>query len=281
VVAHALSAEDLGRWSLALAVQGYALHLGEFGLRGVVTTEAGRSGRRLPELLSRYLRLRLALSCLAIGLVVLGCAFALPTELLLVALVCTSILPIALQLDWLALVDDRNGLAAVLLLVRPLAFLALLGLMPSEPGAQSIATCFLAAWILAAIVSWISLDRPEAIDPGAVPVAATMLRRGRSLAIVTLTNQVQLSADLLLVGVALGTAAAGDYYLAGQILVAALLFANAAGQIALARLPALAGTPERFRAALAADMKRLLWFATVAALAIAAAAPVLAPRLFG
>ncbi len=58
VVAHALSAEDLGRWSLALAVQGYALHLGEFGLRGVVTTEAGRAGRRLPELLARYLRLR-------------------------------------------------------------------------------------------------------------------------------------------------------------------------------------------------------------------------------
>ncbi len=101
------------------------------------------------------------------------------------------------------------------------------------------------------------------------------------MAIVTLTNQVQLSADLLLVGVALGTAAAGDYYLAGQILVAALLFANAAGQIALARLPALAGTPERFRASLVADMKRLLWFATIAALAIAAAAPMLAPRLFG
>ena len=134
---------------------------------------------------------------------------------------------------------------------------------------------------MAAIVSWISLDRPEATDSGAVPVAATMLRRGRSLAIVTLTNQVQLSADLLLVGVALGTAAAGDYYLAGQTLVAALLSANAAGQIALARLPALAGTPERFRANLAADMKRLSWFATVAALALAAAAPVLAPRLFG
>ena len=52
VVARALSAEDLGRWSLALAVQGYALHLGEFGLRAVVTTEAARAGRRLPELLA-------------------------------------------------------------------------------------------------------------------------------------------------------------------------------------------------------------------------------------
>ena len=69
VVAHALTPEDLGRWSLALAVQGYALHLGEFGLRSVVTTEAALAGSRLPELLGRYLRLRLTLSALALGVV--------------------------------------------------------------------------------------------------------------------------------------------------------------------------------------------------------------------
>ena len=63
-----------------------------------------------------------------------------------------------------------------------------------------------------------------------------MLRRGASLAVVTLTNQAQLTADLLVVGLVLGAAGAGDYYLAGQVLVAGLLFANAAGQIALARL---------------------------------------------
>ena len=42
-------------------------------------------------------------------------------------------------------------------------------------------------------------------------------------------------------------AGAGDYWLASQVLVAALLFANAAGQMALARLPALADDPDRFQ----------------------------------
>ena len=72
LVAHALTPAELGRWSLALAVQGYALHLGEFGLRSVVTTEAGRTGSRLQELLRRYLALRLALSLAALGAVTLG-----------------------------------------------------------------------------------------------------------------------------------------------------------------------------------------------------------------
>ena len=70
---------------------------------------------------------------------------------------------------------------------------------------------------------------------------------GAMLALVTLTNQAQLSADLLVVGWSLGAPQAGDYYLASQILVAGLLFANAAGQIALARLPGLAARPELLR----------------------------------
>jgi hypothetical protein len=44
VVARALSPEQLGLWSLALAVQGYALHFAEFGLRSAVTAEAACAG---------------------------------------------------------------------------------------------------------------------------------------------------------------------------------------------------------------------------------------------
>ena len=76
-----------------------------------------------------------------------------------------SILPIALQLDWLALVDDRYRLAAALLLARPLAFLALLALLPDGPGTPAVAGCFLAAWLLAALASWAALDRPGASAP--------------------------------------------------------------------------------------------------------------------
>jgi O-antigen/teichoic acid export membrane protein len=281
LIARTLGPAELGRWSLALAVHGYVLHLGEFGLRGVVTTEAARAGSRLPELLARYLRLRLALSALVLAATLMACAVWRPGELLLVGLVAVSILPIALQLDWLALVEGRDRLAALLLLVRPTAFLAMLVLLPGASSATGLAACWLAAWLLAALASWSCLDRPAAGFAGPVPRPRTMLRRGASLALVTLSNQAQLSADLLVVGVVLGPAKAGDYYVAGQILVAGLLLANAAGQIALARLPALAGDQLGFRAEILADLRRLLCFASLAALALMAVAPAFVPRLFG
>jgi O-antigen/teichoic acid export membrane protein len=221
------------------------------------------------------------LSGLALGVTLLACAAWWPGELLLVGLVTASILPIALQLDWLALVDGRDRLAAGLLLVRPLAFLILLGVMPGAPGAALIAGCWLAAWILAAATSWICLDRLADPALGPIPDPGAMLRRGTALVLVTLTNQAQLTADLLVVGLVLGPAPAGDYYLAGQVLVAALVFANAAGQIALARLPDASGDADRFSAALTTDLLRLLTAAVTAAVALATVAPALIPRLFG
>ena len=281
IIARALSPVELGRWSLALAVQGYALHLSEFGLRAVVTTEAARAGRELPHLLSAYLRLRLLLAFVVLALVIAGCAWAAPAALPLVALATCSIVPIALQLDWIALVDDRAGLAALLLLVRPLAFvpLSLLGAAAAGPG--GVAAAFLLAWLLAAVASWRALDRPAGGPPGMVPRPAIMLRRGAVLAVVTATNQLQLSADLLMVGWALGAAAAGDYYLAGQVLIAGLVLANAAGQIALARLPRLAAEPARFRAELGAELGGVVRWAVAGAAAAALLAPPLLPRLFG
>ena len=281
LVARLLSPAQLGHWSLALAVQGYALHLGEFGLRSVVTTEAAHAGRLWTRLLGRYLALRLAASAAVLAVVVAGCALLRPGELQLVGLVTLSILPIALQLDWLAMVDDRARLAAGLLLVRPLAFLALLGLWPGAVGPLGIASCFLLGWVMAAVLSWTACRRPQVLAAGSVPSPARMLRRGAALAVVTVTNQAQLSADLLVVGLSLGAAPAGDYYLASQVLVAGLLFANAAGQIALARLPALAVQPPLLRAALRGEMLALLRLAGAAAVATALAGAAVMPILFG
>ena len=281
LVAHALTPDQLGHWSLALAVQGYALHLGEFGLRSVVTTEAARAGRLLPQLLRRYLALRLALSLAALAIVLLGALLVWPQQALLMLLVTLSILPIALQLDWLALVDDRAQLAAGLLLLRPLAFLILVGLCRTSAEPISLAACYLVAWSAAAAVSWVALSRAATSVPGHLPTAGAMLGRGTVLALITISNQAQLSADLLAVGWWLGAARAGDYYLAGQILVAALLFANASGQIALARLPGLAGQPRHFAGMLVAEARQLIVMAGAMALGLACLAPQLLPRLFG
>ena len=281
LLARALSPEQLGHWSLALAVQGYALHLGEFGLRAVVTTEAAPAGRHLPELLARYLRLRLALTALALAVVLGGCALWRPNDLPLVALVTLPILPIALQLDWMALVDDRVGLAAVLLLVRPLAFVALLVLWRGRLDLYLTGACFLASWTMAAAASWMTLRRPATNHIGSVSASSLMLRRGGRLATVTVTNQLQLNADLVAIGWTVGAAGAGNYWLASQVLVAGLLFANAAGQVALARMPVLVGDRDRFGHAVEGEMARILCLAVPAAAVAAFASPWLLPPLFG
>ncbi len=281
LAARALTPEQLGHWSLALAVQGYALHAGEFGLRSVVTIEAGRAGALLPLLLRRYLGLRLGLS-LATLVILTGASLLLrPQDAWLIGLVSLSILPMALQLDWLALTDGRAGLAAALLLLRPALFVGLVATWGTGPTPLVLAACLLVSWSIAAAASWTTLWRVTTRRVGNVPDATTMLRRGATLAMVTLSNQAQLSADLLVVGWTLGAARAGDYYLGSQILVAALLFANAAGQLALARLPALVREHELFLRCVLAEMGQLAWLAIGLALGLALLAPYLLPRLFG
>lgn len=282
VVAQALGPADLGRWSLALAVAGFALHLGEFGLRSVVTTELGRAGALWRRLLRRYLVLRLTLTAVTLALVLLGAHLARPESLAVIGLAALTILATALQLDWIALVDDRPGLAALPLVARPLAFLVLLAAWPGEPGITAVAACYLSSWWAAAAVSWPALHRAGSPPVGgAVPSAGRMLGRGAPLMLVTLTNQALLSADLLVAGWSLGLARAGDYYLASQVAVAGLLFANTANQIALARLPELQNEPRAFAAALGGDARRLLALALLLAGAIGLAGPWLLPRLFG
>ena len=282
LVARLLAPAELGAWSLALAAQGYALHLGEFGLRNVATTELAGVGTAWTALLRRYLLWRCGLSLVAIALTLaVGAALA-PSSLGPLALTTLAILPIALQLDWIALVDNRLGLAAGPLLARPLAFALLLALLPATAGPLHVAACYLAAWCLAALLSWPALRRPPCPPPRHEPPDTRhLLGRGLPLMLVTLTNQLQLSADLLVVGWSLGVAEAGDYYLASQIVIAALLFANAANQVALARLPALRDRPVLLRAELRADLARILLAALALALLLALLAPTLLPRLLG
>ncbi|MFO1071536.1 MAG: oligosaccharide flippase family protein [Geminicoccaceae bacterium] len=282
LVARLLPPAELGAWSLALAAQGYALHLGELGLRSVVTTELAGTGSAWPVLLRRYLAWRCTLSLAAIGLTLLATLVLAPASLGLVALTTLAILPIALQLDWIALVDDRLALAAQPLLARPLAFALLVACLPAASAPFQVAACYLAAWCLAALLSWPALRRPPLPPPRqAPPDARHLLGRGLPLMLVTLTNQAQLSLDLLAVGWALGAAEAGDYFLASQIAVAALLFANTANQVALARLPALLDRPLRLVQELRADLRHLLAAALLLALLLALLAPPLLPRLLG
>ncbi|MCX7628839.1 MAG: oligosaccharide flippase family protein [Geminicoccaceae bacterium] len=281
-LAPAAGPETLGRWSMVLAVQGWLLHLAEWGLRSVVTAEAGRTAGGGRALLPNYLGVRLALA----GLLVVGAlgvtAVLAPDRLATTALVLSSLIAIALQLDWLALVEDRPILASFLLLVRPIGWWMLL--VPLEPPLtlERLAALFAASWALAAVASWLVLGLSPKAARGTIPPASPrrLLRRGFPLMLVTLANQAIFSADTFLVGAVLGPERAGAYYLASALATAALVVANATNQLALARAGALSEDP----LALAAERSRQLRIATAlalcSALALALAVPLL-PSLFG
>lgn len=290
LLARALSPADLGTWALALAAQGYALHVSELGLRSVATAAAARDPGGLPGLLRRYLALRSALAVLVVGIVAAGSVALAPAAAPVVVAAVASVLAVTLQVDWVALSDDRQALAGALLLVRPAAFLVPLAAMTlagTPPGLGAAAGLYLAAWGLAAAASWLALagrghpDRSRAAPSLPASTTGALLRAGLPLCAVTLLNQALLSADLVLAGAVLGTAAAGSYFLAAQVATAGLVLANAAGQAALARLAGHAPDGPGFAAALAVEARALLLCGGTLALGLLLLGPPLLPLLFG
>jgi O-antigen/teichoic acid export membrane protein len=281
VLAHALPPDAMGVWAMALAVQGYALHLGELGLRSVVTAEAGRGKVGVGPLLRRYLGLRLTISAMVLALLAPAAMALAPATAPVVIIACVSILAAALQIDWLALANDQPMLTACLLLVRPLAFIVALLLWPGPLTPVSVALLFLAAWSVTAAVSWLALARDPPHEPAEPPPPRTLLRRGAPLCAVTLLNQALLSGDLLLAGAVLGAAAAGHYYVAAQIATAGLVLANAAGQAALARLARYIDEKDGFAAALSREAVPVLACGALLTALLLAVGPWLLPKLFG
>lgn len=284
LVAGLLEPGDLGLWAMALAVQGYALHLSEFGLRSVVTAEAPALEGRFTALLRRYLKLRLGLCLLVVILIAAGALLVIPHHAPLLVTVACSILAIALMVDWVPLVRGRHRTASGLLLVRPLLFCIGLFLIPTAASPQIVAVVFLFAWIGAAAMSWLFVGRlrsqPVSSAPS-LPNDRGFLRLGWPLLLVTLTNQALMSADLLLVGLIVGTAAAGYFYLASAIAVAGLVFANASGQLALARLGRWRDQPDRWFHVLKREALTSLLVGCAAAIGLGLVLPPLVLAWFG
>ncbi len=280
VIARGLEPAGLGLWSMALAVQGIALHVGEAGLRSIVTVEMAARPEAGRSLLRRYLGLRLAICTGVIALTVaLAWLLGIPDWPYL-ALLLTSLWPIALQLDWLPLAHGRTGQAGLLLLVRPVVFVLLLLALPLGGDPDRLALLFLAAWWVAAAATWPWLGLvPKTGVPGAAPGRRRLLRLAVPVAVATVASQLLLSLDLLLVGARFGPAVAAQYYLASAILVAGLVVANGLGQAALARLAAVTGTG--FRAALEADLRLVGAVAALAAVTVLGVVPHVLPLAFG
>jgi O-antigen/teichoic acid export membrane protein len=287
LIARALPPETLGLWSMALAIQGIALHLGEAGLRSVAIAETARQPRFARAYLRRAVTLRLLISTGVIAAASLAASlwsryWGWAGDPWLTALLLTSLWPIALQLDWLPLALGRNRLAACLLLVRTAAFLLLLAVLPLEADPIRLAWLFIAAWWLAAAVSWPCLRLASAAaDPTDGLSWPVLLRNALPIAAGTIASQLLLGLDILLVGARFGPADAAFYFLASAVLVAGLVLANGLGQTALARMGARASDRTAFRQALAADLRLVAGIALVVALTMASVAPFLLPLAFG
>lgn len=273
----------LGAWSMLLAVQGWALHLSECGLRSVVTAEGAATAGGPRRLLPVYLGTRLLLASAVVAILLLGAGWLAPAHRPALGLVLASLFAIALQLDWLALVEDRPLVAGALLLVRPAAWCLLIAAAGAPLDLDRLAALHALAWALAALASWPLLRGGPAPQAGGEPPLGPlrMLRLGLPLALATLANQGLLAADLLLVGLVLGTERAGAYYLAASLVVAGLVLANAANQIATARIGALRRDPPALRGELARQLRSATGLGLAVALVAAVAGPPLVPRLFG
>ncbi len=266
----------LGTWAMALALQAYALHLAELGLRSAVTA-IGATTRGGPRaLVMPYLRLRLAVTAAVLVTVLGGAWLSAPDRWLLLALTLASLVPIALQLDWVALVEGRHVRATLPLVLRPTIFATLIACWPPPLTPLGIAAAFLLSWTAAATAAALLLGgaRPAA-GSAPVPSSTALLQQGRGFLAVTALNQVQLNADLLLVGLHLGAAAAGMYFVAAAIVTTATVFANGAGQLTLATAR-LAGHALLGRALLEAALLGI-----GLALAVALLGPPLLPLLLG
>jgi O-antigen/teichoic acid export membrane protein len=284
LIARALEPAPLGLWSMALAVQGLAMHVAEAGLRSVAVTEVARQPTQAAALLRRVVRLRVLISITVIVVTSLAVRLLGLGDWWLATIVLACLLPIALQLDWLPLALGRNREAALLLLARTTAFVALLLVVPLAGDPVQLAWLLLAAWWIAAIASWPCLRLLTRVDAGATTAglgSGGLLRQALPIAFGTLASQVLLGLDLLLVGTRLGPEAAGFYFLASTVLVAGLVLANGLGQTALARMGATAETSTAFARALRLDLGLVLGVALVAAVTVLSLAPFLLPLAFG
>jgi O-antigen/teichoic acid export membrane protein len=278
VAARAAGPAVIGAWALAQAVQGYAQHAGEFGLRSVVTAEGASTAGGPRALIAPYLRLRLVLTAGVVAAVAGSIAIARPQDAQLIGITLASLFLIALQLDWVPLVEGRALAAALPLLVRPATFLLLILLWPRPLDPCDIASAFVLAWLAAALASMALLGPcPADTRCGSAPPlpTRTMLRRGLGFGTITFLNQLQLSADLLAVGAALGAHDAGIYALAAAATAAISVFAHAGSQLALA------GARQRGRGELRRMLLGAILIGSLASAALITAGPLALPWIVG
>lgn len=266
----------LGLFAMALSLQGYVAQLAEGGIRSAQLALAGRDPAAARAATRRCVLLRHALG-FGFGLPVLALAPLLaPGAAGALAITLLAISAQALRMDWAAIAAGRHGEAVLAQLARPLAWLLLLAAVPGNHGPAGLAALWVTAWAAAAAVSWPALRHLPRVPERTAPSSAEILRLALPAGLSAVLRQGLIGLDAWLVGLLLGAAVAGPYWLAGSLAATALIGANAAHQLALATL-----ARRRTGAALRAELAPVVLAGTAAAGALALAGPLLVPLLLG
>ena len=280
LIARNLGAEQLGIYAIIIGVFAYISIIGDFGLRSVITVEASRLGGA-ETVFKNYIRLRLLISLSVYVITMVGCCFFYSEYIKPTALIMMGVFFFSLQVDWLLLVYRYYHSAAWVAAVRWVAYLLMvaLTLQFTELTLFIMSQIFLYSWIISAFISWCIVFRkgalPQSNDKTSSVGSKKLLILGGPVLGATLVSQAIQNADLLWIGKAFGSKEAGYYYLASSITVAALIFANAIGQIATTQYAGLRGDLKKIRDKLKADIRISIGIGCVAGLALYLSRPLI------
>ena len=242
LIARSIIPEDLGLYSIVLAMYAYVGLLSEFGLRSLALSESAGPEIDKDHMLS-FVYARLIVSIVVLGASALICSFIYPQDFLLVCLIFAAVIPVALQIDWILMLEGQYHLASLVVVIRSISFLAFVSVfvLTSSLQIHSLALAFFLSWVVSSISSWLFSIRlkntklsTESIQ-NAWKSVSSYLKRGWPIVAGSLVAQLFANSDLLWIGYFSGRENAAYYYIASGVTTAALCFANALSQYVLSR----------------------------------------------
>ncbi|PHS73126.1 MAG: hypothetical protein COB22_02335 [Cycloclasticus sp.] len=286
VLARELGPDQLGIYSIVLAIFAYGSHVSEFGMRSIVIRDGNLPNKKIHSEAGLYICLRLITATLvSVSTYFVGVIFF-PEYAVLAGLVMISTFFIAMQLDWLLLVSKRYLAASWVLVIRPIFYLAAVLLLVwfEQVSLIMLILAFVSSWGALAIFSWIIVGQsvPKFTRAGLLnKKGLRLLKEGYPILGVALVGQAIQSADLIWIGGVYGVVDAGHYYVASAIIVAAMVFANAMTQISLGEMSKYIDDKGAFSKQLKSDISLILWVGVFISIGLIYIISPLIPMVFG
>ncbi|RUL87111.1 lipopolysaccharide biosynthesis protein [Tautonia sociabilis] len=229
-LAQRLGRAGYGRVEFSFNVVFWLVLLVREGLDVIATREIARHPRLIRPLVNHILAIRGCLAAaLLTGLVAVGVAcFSEPTERLILALYGLMLLTTAIGLDFVYRGLERMGLVAVSLLIRTAIYAVGVGLLVSDASRIAwVPICLVGGELCGIALVWGFYVRSHGLPRPTLRASRamrTIIRRGRPVYLIQISQAVIGSADLLVVGVLSQWADVGLYGAPHRVVSAVLTF---------------------------------------------------------